>query len=191
MGGHLDDRHLAEPVVVLRGELDDGVANEVVARLLYLQLEAPQDELRLVVTSPGGAVTAALAIYDAMHFVSVPLATYGVGQVAGIAALLVAAGRPGRRFLVRGARLALGHVFAENASELALAELERLRTHLFARYAHHTGRSAREVERLHGGGWLEAEQALDVGLADAVVEPGASTWLFDDGETSRPGVSGR
>jgi ATP-dependent Clp protease, protease subunit len=158
----------ATRAVWLRGEVTDLTANEVIAKLLFLQFESAEAETRLLIDSPGGSVTAALAVYDTMQFVRTPIATYAVGEASGVAAMLLAAGTPGRRWLCGGARVTLGTVWSASGGETR--EVERLRGVLYSIYAHHTGRSREEIEAAHRGQWLGPEAARAVGLVDGLVD---------------------
>lgn len=121
-------RLLAERIVFLGTEIDDGVANVVVAQLLHLESEAPESEIAVYLNSPGGSYTSLMAIYDTMTFVRAPISTFCVGQAASTAAVLLAGGDPGRRFVLEHARVLLGQPASGGmqgtASDLALRAKE-------------------------------------------------------------------
>ncbi|MGW4972453.1 ATP-dependent Clp protease proteolytic subunit, partial [Streptomyces albidoflavus] len=99
---------LSERIIFLGTEIDDGVANVVIAQLLHLESVAPDQEIALYINSPGGSYTSLMAVYDTMTFVSAPLSTFCVGQAASTAAVLLAGGDPGRRLILEHARVLLG-----------------------------------------------------------------------------------
>ena len=101
-------RLLSERIIFLGTEIDDGVANVVIAQLLHLESAAPEQEISIYINSPGGSFTSLMAIYDTMTFVQAPISTFCVGQAASTAAVLLAGGDPGRRFVLEHARVLLG-----------------------------------------------------------------------------------
>ncbi|MFF1797112.1 ATP-dependent Clp protease proteolytic subunit, partial [Kitasatospora sp. NPDC058263] len=101
-------RLLNERIIFLGTEIDDGFANVVIAQLLHLESENPEREISLYLNSPGGSFTSLMAIYDTMTFVQAPISTFCVGQAASTAAVLLAGGDPGRRFVLQHARVLLG-----------------------------------------------------------------------------------
>jgi len=168
-------RLLTERIVFLGTPIDDGVANVIVAQLLHLAAAEPERDIHLYINSPGGAHTSMLAIYDTMRFVPCDVATLCVGQAADSAAILLAAGAPGKRAVLEHARVLLHQPHAGvsrgSMSDLALeaAELERVRAEADSILAHHTGRTEERVRAdtdralvLHGA------QVIDYGLADVV-----------------------
>ncbi len=174
-------RLLSERIVFVGTAIDDGVANVVVAQLLHLAAVEPERDIHLYINSPGGAHTAMLAIYDTIQFVPCDVATLCVGQAADSAAILLAAGAPGKRGVLAHARVLVHQPHAPVSrgalSDLALeaAEIERVRGEAEAILALHTGRSTEQVRAdtdralvLHG------PQAVAYGLADVVPGPQAS-----------------
>ena len=168
-------RLLQERIIFVGTEIDDGVANVVMAQLLHLADVAPDREVSLYVNSPGGSFTALMAVYDTMQFVPSPVATYCLGQAASAAAVLLAAGEPGRRFALRHSRVLLHQPSAGGqgtVSDLALQadELLRVRAQVEEVLSQHTGRSVAPL-RLDPDPdtVLTAAQAVEFGVVDHVV----------------------
>ena len=170
-------RLLKDRILFLGTAIDDDVANIVVAQLLFLQSEDAEKEISLYVNSPGGAVTAGLAIYDTMRFLKCPISTYCIGQAASMAAILVAAGAKGRRFALPNARIMIHQPSGGSegqASDIAIQarEILRIRARLNEILAEHTGKSIKEVERdTDRDTFMTAKEAAEYGLIDKVVEP--------------------
>ena len=169
-------RLLQERIIFVGTEIDDGVANVVMAQVLHLAHVAPEREVSLYINSPGGSFTALMAIYDTMQYVPTPVATYCLGQAASAAAVLLAAGEPGRRFALRHSRVLLHQPSGGGqgtVSDLALQadELLRVRAQVEEVLSRHTGRSVAQLradtDRDHV---LTAPQALAFGIVDAVIE---------------------
>lgn len=170
-------RLLAERIVFLGTEIDDGVANVVIAQLLHLESVNPEREIAVYLNSPGGSVTSLMAIYDTMTFVQSPISTFCVGQAASTAAVLLAGGDPGRRFVLEHARVLLGQPASGGTqgtvSDLSLRakEMLRIRSQIEEVLAAHTGHS---VERLRADmdrdKVFTAHEAVAYGLADRVLE---------------------
>ena len=170
-------RLLSDRIVYVGTEVDDGVANVVIAQLLHLESESPETPISLYLNSPGGSVTAALAIYDTMQFVRSPVATTCVGQAASSAALLLAGGAPGRRTVLPHARVVLHQPSTGGQGtlpDLALQakEIVRLRAEMESILARHTGQT---VERLRADTdrdlVLDATAAIAYGVVDGVLDP--------------------
>ena len=168
-------RLLNERIIFLGTEIDDGVANVVMAQLLHLEAESPDQEINLYVNSPGGSLTAMLAIYDTMQFIRAKVATYCMGQAASAAAVLFAAGAPGRRFMLGHSRVLLHQPSTQGQgtiSDLAVqaAEVMRLRTQTEEILSRHTGvdiarlREDTARDRVFG-----AREAVEYGLADELI----------------------
>ncbi|MDI6908443.1 ATP-dependent Clp protease proteolytic subunit [Nocardioides sp.] len=169
-------RLLTDRIVYVGTEIDDGVANVVIAQLLHLESEAPDQPVSLYLNSPGGSVTAMLAIYDTMQFIRPAVGTTCVGQAASSAAVLLAGGERGSRTVLPRARVVL-HQPSGGAQgtlpDLALQakEIVRLRAAMEEILAEHTGRSVAQVrEDTDRDLVLSAEQAVAYGLADAVLD---------------------
>ena len=159
-------RLLSDRIVYVGTPIDDGVANVVIAQLLHLENENPEAEINLYLHSPGGEPTAMLAIYDTMQFILAPVATACVGQAASTAALLLAAGAPGRRTVLPHARIVLDQPSAGAQGTLPDLQVEakevaRLRTELVSLLATHTGRGVDQVR-------ADTERDLVLNAADAV-----------------------
>ena len=168
-------RLLGDRIVFLGTPIDDGVANVVVAQILHLAAQQPGKDIHLYINSPGGSSTAALAIYDTMQFVAPDIATLCVGQVASSAAILLAAGAPGKRAVLEHARALLHQPYSDvtrgSLSDLALEakELTRVRSEAEALLARHTGHTAEEIRGDTDRALvLTGAAAVTYGLADSV-----------------------
>lgn len=168
-------RLLNERIIFLGTEIDDGVANVVMAQLLHLQADSADREIGLYINSPGGSATAMLAIYDTMQFLKPTVATYCMGQAASAAAVLFAAGTKGHRHVLAHSRVLLHQPSSQGSgtiSDLALqaAEIMRLRSETEAILSKHTGQT---IERLRKDTDRDriftAQEAVDYGLADAII----------------------
>mgnify|MGYP001822335325 CR=1 FL=1 len=186
-------RLLGDRIVFIGTPIDDGVANVVVAQLLHLAASAPERDIQLYINSPGGSFTAMMAIYDTIQFVPCDVATLCVGQAASSAAMLLAAGAPGKRAVLEHARILLHQPHTElsrgSMSDLALeaAELERIRREAEAILARHTGRQPEQVRTDTDRALvLRGAQALDYGVADTV--PGPAELRASTREALRPGA---
>ncbi|AIA02105.1 MULTISPECIES: ClpP family protease [Streptomyces] len=169
-------RLLNERIIFLGTEIDDGVANVVIAQLLHLESANPEREISIYLNSPGGSFTSLMAIYDTMTFVQSPISTFCVGQAASTAAVLLAGGDPGRRFVLQHARVLLGQPASGGrqgtVSDLSLAakEMVRIRSQVeevVSRHTHHdvaTLRADMDRDKV-----LTAEEAVAYGLADEVL----------------------
>ncbi|MFI6441351.1 ClpP family protease [Streptomyces sp. NPDC050759] len=169
-------RLLSERIIFLGTEIDDGVANVVIAQLLHLESAAPENEISIYINSPGGSFTSLMAIYDTMTYVQTPISTLCVGQAASTAAVLLAGGDPGRRLVLEHARVLLGQPASGGSrgaiSDLALQakEMVRIRSQVeevLARHTHHdiaTLRADMDRDKV-----FTAEEAVAYGLADEVV----------------------
>lgn len=168
-------RLLSDRIVFLGNEIDDGVANVVIAQLLHLQSESAELPIHVYVNSPGGSLTALLAVYDTMQYVRPPVATFCLGQAASAAAVLLAAGTPGQRHVLEHARVLLHQPSggAEGTAadlEIQAAEIQRLRGQVEQILSRHTGQSVERLRRDTDRDLiLTAEQAVEYGLADRVV----------------------
>ena len=170
-------RLLSERIVYVGTPIDDGVANVVIAQLLHLESESPDGEINLYLHSPGGDPTAMLAIYDTMQFIRAPVATTCVGQAASTAAVLLAAGEPGRRTVLPHARIVLDQP-SSGTPRAALPDLQieakevaRVRSELVDLLARHTGRSSAQVRAdTERDLVLSAATAVEYGVVDAVLD---------------------
>src|SRR5205085_3173174 len=166
---------LAENIICISGPIDDDLANLIIAQILFLEGEDPDKEISLYINSPGGSVTAALAIYDAMQYVLPDISTICLGQAVSTSAMLVAAGTRGKRFALPNARLLITQPSLEQISgqatdiEIHAREILRLRSLISGILAKHTGQSYERIERdIERVMILSAAQALDYGLIDAI-----------------------
>ena len=168
-------RLLLDRIVFISGEVNDDMANAVCAQLLFLQSQDAKKEISVYVNSPGGSVTAGLAIYDTMQFVKCPVATYCLGQAASMGAVLLAAGTKGRRFSLPNARIMIHQPWggAEGKAsdiEITAREILRLKEVLNEILAKHSGKSladvVRDTDRDH---FMSAEEAKAWGLVDEVL----------------------
>ena len=169
-------RLLLDRIVFISGEVNDEMANAVCAQLLFLQSQDPKKDINVYINSPGGSVTAGLAIYDTMQFVKCPVATYCIGQAASMGAVLLTAGAKGKRFALPNARIMIHQPWggAEGKAsdiEITAREILRLKDVLNGILAKHSGRKMAEVvtdmDRDH---FMSAEEAVNWGLIDKVVE---------------------
>ncbi|GAA2472743.1 ATP-dependent Clp protease proteolytic subunit [Streptomyces longisporus] len=169
-------RLLSERIIFLGTEIDDGVANVVIAQLLHLESSAPENEISVYINSPGGSFTSLMAIYDTMTFVQAPISTVCVGQAASTAAVLLAAGDPGRRIVLEHARVLLGQPAAGGSrgmiSDLTLQakEMVRIRSQVEQVLARHTGHDIAMLRAdMDRDKVFTAEEAVGYGLADEVL----------------------
>jgi ATP-dependent Clp protease protease subunit len=173
----LFSRLLEDRIVYLGTELDDGVANVLIGQLLHLESDNPDLPINLYINSPGGSITAMLAVYDAMQFVRAPVETTCVGQAAWTAAVLLAGGAAGKRTILPHGRVVLHQPAAQGRGTipdliLEAEEIARVRTLLEEILSHHTGRSADQVrEDTDRDLVLTAQAAVDYGLVDEVLRP--------------------
>ncbi len=172
-------RLLKDRIVFVGTPVDDQMANLVVAQLLFLQAEDPDKEVSIYVNSPGGSVTAGLAIYDTMQHIKPPVSTICVGLAASIAAVILTGGTKGRRYCLPNAKTLihqpLGGVQGQ-ATEVEIAAREILRTKdlLNKILGKHTGQSAdRIVKDTERDFWMSAEESKAYGLIDEILVPGA------------------
>ena len=167
-------RLLRDRVIFLGTEVNDDVANVVVAQLLFLEAEDPDKDIHLYINSPGGAVTAGWAIYDTMRFVRPKIATTCIGQAASMAALLLAAGAPGKRVALTNARIMIHQPMGGARGQavdidIQATEILKMREQMNQILADHTGRDvaqiAKDTERDY---YLSAAEAKDYGIVDNV-----------------------
>lgn len=169
-------RLLKDRVIFLGGPIDDVVANLVVAQLLFLESENPDKDISIYINSPGGVVTAGMAIYDTMQFIKPDVSTMCMGQAASMGALLLAGGTAGKRYCLPNARVMihqpLGGVQGQ-ASDIAIhaEETLKIRARLNKILAHHTGQSveviAKDTDR---DNFMSAERALEYGIVDKLLD---------------------
>ncbi len=168
-------RLLKERIIFLGTPIDDGVANVVMAELLHLESEDPDRDINIYINSPGGSFTALTAIYDTMNFIRPDVATYCMGQAASAAAVLLAAGTPGKRHALAHARILIHQPYSEGGGqgsdiEIQAREILRMRTLLEQMLSHHSGRSEEQVRKdIERDKILTADEAKDYGLVDEVL----------------------
>ncbi len=168
-------RLLLDRIVFVSGEVNDEMANAICAQLLFLQSQDPKKEISCYVNSPGGSVTAGLAIYDTMQFVKCPIATYCLGQAASMGAVLLSAGAKGRRFALPNARIMVhqpsgGAEGKATDIEITAKEILRLKDVLNGILARHSGRKLEDVVRdTERDYFMSAQEAKDWGLIDEVI----------------------
>ncbi|MCX7896627.1 MAG: ATP-dependent Clp endopeptidase proteolytic subunit ClpP [Rhodocyclaceae bacterium] len=169
-------RLLKERVVFLVGPVNDAVANLVVAQLLFLESENPDKDIHLYINSPGGSVTAGLAIYDTMQFIKPDVSTLCIGQAASMGAFLLAAGAKGKRYCLPNSRVMIHQPmggFQGQASDIEIhaKEILALKQRLNEILSKHTGQPIERIERdTDRDTFLSATAAVDYGLADKVLE---------------------
>ena len=179
-------RLLKERVVFLVGPVDDGVANLIVAQLLFLESENPDKDISLYINSPGGSVTAGLAIYDTMQFIKPDVSTMCVGQAASMGALLLTAGAAGKRYSLPHSRIMIHQPWAGGISgqatdiEIHAREILTMRERLNDILSYHTGKPVEEISRdTERDRFMSGAEASEYGLIDTVIdkrqaEPGPS-----------------
>ena len=170
-------RLLEDRIIFLRDAIDDDVANVVIAQILFLAAKDPSKDIRLYINSPGGIVTAGLAIYDTMRFVKCDVATICIGQAASMAAILLAAGAPGKRSALPNSRILL-HQASGGAQgqatdvEIQAAELLRIRDLLVKILSDHTGKQKRTIQKdTDRDNFMSAKDAVEYGLIDRIIPP--------------------
>ena len=169
-------RLLKERVVFMVGPVDDYMANVIVAQLLFLESDNPDKDINLYINSPGGSVTAGLAIYDTMQFIKPDVSTICVGQAASMGSFLLAAGAKGKRYALPNSRIMIHQPsagFSGQASDIAIhaKEILQIKTRLNEMLASHTGKSNEQVERdADRDNFMSAADAKAYGLVDAVLE---------------------
>ncbi|CVK20987.1 MULTISPECIES: ATP-dependent Clp endopeptidase proteolytic subunit ClpP [Sporomusa] len=171
-------RLLKDRIVFIGGPIDDNVANLVIAQLLFLESEDPDKDIHIYINSPGGVVTAALAMYDTMQYVKPDVSTICIGQAASAGALLLAAGAKGKRYALPNSRIMIhqplgGAQGQATDIEIHAREILRMREHLNEILVHHTGQSMEKIQNdTERDFFMSSEQAKEYGLIDAVVVRG-------------------
>lgn len=174
----LYSRLLKDRIIFLGTAVDDYFANLIVAQLLFLEKEDPDKDIELYIHSPGGSVSAGMAIYDAMQYVKCDIATTCVGQAASMGALLLAGGAKGKRFCLEHARVMIHQVSAGAQGtgtdmKIQLEEILRYKEMLNEILARHSGQPLEKVrEDCERDYFMSAEEAKEYGLVDRVLKPG-------------------
>jgi ATP-dependent Clp protease protease subunit len=169
-------RLLKDSIIFIGTAIDDSVANLVIAQMLFLEAEDPERDILLYINSPGGSITAGLAIYDTMQFIKPDVQTYCMGQAASMGAVLLAAGMKGKRYSLPNSRILIHQPWlsglAGQASDIDIQakEILRMRERLSEILAHHTGQTlARIQEDTDRDYIMSAEQSKDYGIIDSVI----------------------
>ena len=169
-------RLLKDRIIFLGTQVNDEVANIIVAQLLFLQSDDPKADIHLYVNSPGGSVSAGLAIYDTMQFITCHVATYCVGQAASMGAVLLTAGAPGKRHALPNARIMIHQPLAGmqgTAEEIAIhaKEFKRIKQKMNEILLKHTGHPLDKIEKdTDRDRFMSAEEAAEYHLVDKVIE---------------------
>jgi ATP-dependent Clp protease, protease subunit len=169
-------RLLRDNIIFIGTPIDDNVANLVTAQLLFLEAEDPEKDVSLYINSPGGVVTAGMAIYDTMQFIRPDVATICIGQAASIAALLLAAGTPNKRYALPNARVLIHQPTIGGLSgqatdiDIHAREILRIRASLNEIMAKHTNQPIEKIERdVERDFWMSAQQADEYGIIDEII----------------------
>ncbi len=184
-------RLLKDRIIFLSGPIEDISANLIIAQMLFLSNEDSKTDIHLYINSPGGSITAGLAVYDCMQFLRCDVATYCIGQAASMAAVLLAGGKAGKRFLLANNRVLIhqplisGELIAPATDlEIEAKEIMRLRERLYAILSKHTGQSAEKIEKdCDRNLWLDANEAIKYGLADRIIQKAPEVVKSADKET--------
>jgi len=170
-------RLLEDRIVFLRHQLDDEVANLVIAQILFLAAKDPAKDIKLYLNSPGGSVTAGFAIYDTIRYVKSDVATICIGQAASMAALLLAAGTKGKRSALPNSRILIHQAFGGTQGpatdvKIQTDELLRLHDQIIGAFAEHTGQTVKKIRKdTDRDFYMSPEEALAYGLIDRIITP--------------------
>src|SRR5690554_597883 len=174
-GWDIFSRLLKDRIIFLGTQVNDQIANSIIAQLLFLESDDPEKEISLYINSPGGSVTAGLAIYDTMQYVKAPVTTICLGQAASMGALLLAAGEPGKRFSLPNSRIMIhqpmGGVQGQAADiDIHAKEILCLRDRLNRILAKHTGQKLEKIEKdTDRNFFMNVEEAQNYGIIDEVL----------------------
>ena len=169
-------RLLKDRIIFLGQQVDDHISNALVAQMLFLQSDDPKADIHLYINSPGGSITAGMAIYDTMQFVSCDVATYCIGQAASMGAALLTAGAKGKRFALPNARIMIHQPLAGMQGtaaevEIHVKELRRIKQKMNELMIEHTGHTLEKIEQdTDRDCFMSADEAKDYGLIDQVVK---------------------
>ncbi len=169
-------RLLKERIIFLGEMIDDAVANTVIAQLLFLDAENNKEDIKLYINSPGGSVTSALALYDTMQHVKADISTICIGQAASASAVLLAAGKKGKRFCLPNARILIHQVMggAEGQQKdivIAANEITRIKNQLNQILSKHTSQPVKKIETdTDRDFWMTAEEAKKYGIVDKIIQ---------------------
>jgi len=169
-------RLLRDNIIFIGTPIDDTIANLVTAQLLFLEAEDPEKDVQLYINSPGGSVTAGMAIYDTMQLIRPEVATFCIGQAASIAALLLAAGTPGKRFALPNSSVLIHQPTMGGLSgqatdiDIHAREILRVRAKLNEILAKHTGQPVEKIEHdVERDFWMSAQQGHEYGIIDEII----------------------
>ncbi len=168
-------RLLKDRIIFLSGEVEDNMANTIVAQMLFLEAEAPDKDIYLYINSPGGVVTAGMAIYDTMQYIKPDVSTICIGQAASMGSLLLTAGAKGKRFALPNARIMihqpLGGARGQSTDvQIQAKELLRIRQMLNEILSQRTGKSMEQIEAdTERDNFMSAAEAVEYGLVDKVI----------------------
>ena len=169
-------RLLKDRIIFLGDQIEDHMANLIIAQLLFLEAEDPERDISLYINSPGGVVTSGLAIYDTMQYLRAPVSTICIGMAASMASVLLAAGAKGKRYALPNSRIMIhqgsgGFRGSTPDVLIQVKELEDLNQRLHGILARHTGQTVKKVARdTERDNFMDPEQAVDYGLVDKVLE---------------------
>jgi len=171
-------RLLKDRIVILNGEVHDGSANLVVAQLLFLESQNSNEDINFYINSPGGVITAGMAIYDTMQFINSPVSTIVIGQACSMGSFLAQAGEPGKRFVLPYSRTMIhqpsgGAGGKQSDIEIQYKEITKMKAMLTELYVKHNtkGKTYADFERdMDRDTFMSAQEAVDYGLADKVIE---------------------
>ncbi|MFM5916797.1 MAG: ATP-dependent Clp endopeptidase proteolytic subunit ClpP [Novosphingobium sp.] len=185
-------RLLRERIIFVTGEVEDHMASVIVAQLLFLESENPSKDISMYINSPGGVVTAGMAIHDTMQYIKPKVSTVCIGQACSMGSFLLAAGEPGMRVALPQARIMIhqpsgGARGMASDIEIQAREILRLKEEMHQLYSKYTGKSVKQVaEAMDRDTWLSAEEAKAFGLVDQVFESRPE----GDGESANGGSGG-
>ena len=169
-------RLLKDRIIFLQGEIEDDMANLIVAQMLYLQFEDAKRDISLYINSPGGSVTAGMAIYDTMQFIKPDVQTYCIGQAASMAAVLLAAGAKGKRFSLPNSRIVIHQPLMSGLAgqatdiDIAAREILRMRERINEILVHHTGQLVKRIQDDTERDYImSADQGKEYGIIDDVI----------------------
>jgi ATP-dependent Clp protease protease subunit len=169
-------RLLKDSIIFIGTSIDDTVANLVIAQMLFLEADDPDKDILLYINSPGGSITAGLAIYDTMQFIRPDVQTYGIGQAASMAAVLLAAGTKGKRFSLPNSRIVIHQPLMSGLAgqatdiDIAAREILRMRERIYAILVLHTGQPVKRIEKDTERDYImTAEQGKEYGILDDVI----------------------
>jgi ATP-dependent Clp protease protease subunit len=192
LGDSVYERLLRERIIFLGSQVDDVIANQLAAQMLLLSAEDPKRDIHLYINSPGGSVTAGMAIYDTMQFIDCDVATYGMGLAASMGQFLLAAGAKGKRYALPHARIMMHQPSAGvggTASDIAIqADLfRRTKQELNELQAMHTGQPVEQIAKdSDRDRWFTAPEALEYGFVDHVVTRADTMTATDNPVTDGP-----